>query len=400
MMDVYEESLRMHEKHKGKLAVRSKVPIKTRRDLSLAYTPGVAEVCRRIAKDKNLAYKYTIKSNTVAIVTDGSAVLGLGNIGGQAALPVMEGKAILFKEFADIDAFPICFEECHADFIEDVRSIASVFGGINLEDIAAPRCFEIEEQLQDIGIPVMHDDQHGTAIVVLAALINACKVTGRELQDLNVVISGAGAAGYAIMKMLHCLEIDKDICTQVHEMIVCDSRGIIHRSRPDMLRNKYKYIIAQETNHAKKTGSLADAMEGADAFIGVSAPDIVSEEMVRSMNDDAIVLAMANPVPEIMPDKAKKAGAEVVGTGRSDFPNQTNNVLAFPGMFRGALDACASRITEEMKIAAAHALADYVKSPAPDNILPDILDKKVTKAVADAVKRSAIDCGVAREDYI
>jgi len=395
-MDVYEESLKLHETHKGKLEVRSKVPLKTRHDLSLVYTPGVAEVCRRIAKDKSLAYKYTIKSNTVAIVTDGSAVLGLGNIGGQAALPVMEGKALLFKEFAGIDAFPLCFEEYHVDFIDDIKNIAPTFGGINLEDIAAPKCFELEEALQDIGIPVMHDDQHGTAIVVLAAIINACKVTGRELEELNVVISGAGAAGYAIMKILHCLGIDKNICTQVKETIVCDRKGIISRNRPGILKNKYKYIISQETNHEKRTGSLADAMKDADVFIGVSAPNIVTGAMVKSMSDRPIVFALANPVPEILPEEAKAAGAAVVGTGRSDFPNQINNVLAFPGVFRGALDARATKITEEMKIAAAYALAGYVKNPALDRVLPDPLDRKVAKAVGEAVKKAAIECGCAR----
>ena len=395
-MDIYEESLKLHEKHKGKLEVCSKVPLKDRHDLSLVYTPGVAEVCRRIAKDKDLAYKYTIKSNTVAIVTDGSAVLGLGDIGGQAALPVMEGKALLFKEFAGIDAFPLCFEEYHVDFIDDIKNIAPAFGGINLEDIAAPKCFELEEALQDIGIPVMHDDQHGTAIVVLAAIINACKVTGRELEELNVVISGAGAAGYAIMKILHCLGIDRNICTHVKETLVCDTKGIINRNRPHILKNKYKYIISQETNREKKTGTLADALKGADVFIGVSAPNLVTEEMVRSMNDDPIIFALANPVPEIMPNKAKAAGAAVVGTGRSDFPNQVNNVLAFPGVFRGALDARATKITEEMKIAAAHALADYVRDPTPDRVLPDPLDRKVAKAVGEAVEKAAIGCGCAR----
>ncbi|MEA2036332.1 MAG: NADP-dependent malic enzyme [Nanoarchaeota archaeon] len=396
MKDLYKESLRLHEKKKGKLEVRPKVKLKTKRDLSLAYTPGVAQVCREIAKDKDKAYKYTIKSNTVAVVTDGSAVLGLGNIGGYAAIPVMEGKAALFKEFANIDAFPICFEGYHIDFIEDVKNIAPIFGGINLEDIAAPKCFELEEALQDLGIPVMHDDQHGTAIVVLAALINACKVTNRKLEGLVVVINGAGAAGYAIFKLLRCLGIDKKICREVKEIFVCDRKGLIYRGRKDLLNNKYKYIISQETNHEKRKGKLENALKGADVFIGVSAPNILKPDMIKSMNKDPIVFALANPVPEIMPDKAKKAGAAVVGTGRSDFSNQINNVLAFPGIFRGALDACATKITQEMKIAAAHALANYLKRTSKEKILPNILDKNVTKKVAKAVKKAAIESGCSR----
>lgn len=394
--DVYSESLRLHRLNKGKLGVCSKVPIKTRHDLSLAYTPGVAQVCREIAKNKDAAYEYTMKSNTVAIVTDGSAVLGLGNIGGRAAIPVMEGKAILFKEFAGIDAFPLCFDEVHPDFIDDIKSISPVFGGINLEDIAAPRCFEIEEALQDIGIPVMHDDQHGTGVVVLAALMNACRVTGKSLEDISVVISGAGAAGYGITKKLTCTGIDKGICAKVRSVIVCDTRGIIHRGREGLLKNKYKYIISQETNHEIIKGTLKDAMKGADAFIGVSAPNIVTEGMVKSMNDNPIVFALANPVPEIMPDAARKAGAAVIGTGRSDFPNQINNVLAFPGIFRGALDAHATRINDEMKIAAARALARCVKNPTREKVLPSIFDKGVTKAVASAVREAAIKSGCSR----
>ena len=395
--DIYQESLRLHEEHRGKLEIRSKVPLKTKHDLSLAYTPGVAEACRQIAKDKNLAYRYTMKANTVAIVTDGSAVLGLGNIGGYAAIPVMEGKAILFKEFAGIDAIPICFESYETDFTDQVRNIAPVFGGINLEDIAAPKCFEVEDALQDIGIPVMHDDQHGTAVVVLAALINACRVTGRKFEDLNIVLCGAGAAGYAITRLLKCIGYDPGVCTMVREIIVCDTKGTIFRGREGLYANKYKFIVAEETNRPALSGTIADAMIGADVVIGVSAPGIITEEMVQSMNRDPIVFAMANPVPEIMPDEAHRAGAAIVGTGRSDFPNQINNVLAFPGIFRGALDAKATRITDEMKIAASHAIADYVDKPNREHILPNILDKGVTRAVAAAVAAAAKSCGCSRD---
>ncbi|PKL70634.1 MAG: NAD-dependent malic enzyme [Methanomicrobiales archaeon HGW-Methanomicrobiales-1] len=394
--EIYKEALALHAAHKGKLEIRSKVPLKTKHDLSLAYTPGVAEVCREIAKDRNLAYKYTLKANTIAIVTDGSAVLGLGNIGGYAAIPVMEGKAILFKEFAGVDAFPICFENYETDFVDQVKNIAPVFGGINLEDIAAPKCFEVEDALQDIGIPVMHDDQHGTAVVVLAALLNACRVTGKKFENLNIVICGAGAAGFAITRLLKCIGYNPNVCTKVNEIIVCDTQGTIFRGREELYKNKYKFIIAEETNRPALSGKLEDAMNGADVFIGVSAPGVVSEEMVRSMGKDAIVFAMANPVPEIWPDAAKRAGAAVVGTGRSDFPNQINNVLAFPGIFRGALDARATRITDEMKIAAAHAIANCVSKPQRDRIMPNILDKDVTKAVAKAVADAAVQCGCSR----
>lgn len=394
--EIYQEALALHEKNKGKLEVRSKVHLKTRHDLSCAYTPGVAGVCREIAKDRNLAYRYTMKANTIAIVTDGSAVLGLGNIGGYAAIPVMEGKAILFKEFAGIDAFPICFENYRTDITDQIRNIAPVFGGINLEDIAAPRCFDVEDALQDIGIPVMHDDQHGTAVVVLAALINACRVTGKKFEDLNIVICGAGAAGYAITRILKCIGYNPDVCSIVNEIIVCDTRGTIFRGREGLYQNKYKFILGEETNRHTLAGTLADAMNGADAFIGVSAPGVVTEDMIRLMNKDPIVFAMANPVPEIWPDAAKRGGAAVVGTGRSDFPNQINNVLAFPGIFRGALDARAMKITDEMKVAAAHAIADYVPRPHRDHILPNILDKEVTKAVAKAVADAAEKCGCSR----
>ncbi len=395
--EIYAEALALHEKHRGKLEIHAKVPLENIHDLSLAYTPGVAEVCREIARDKNLAYRYTLKANTIAIVTDGSAVLGLGNIGGYAAIPVMEGKAILFKEFAGIDAFPICFERFESDFTDQVKNIAPVFGGINLEDIAAPRCFEVEDALQDIGIPVMHDDQHGTAVVVLAALLNACKVTKKTYENLRIVICGAGAAGYAITRLLKCIGYDPGVCSTVHEIIVCDTKGIIFRGREGLYKNKYKFIIAEETNRRGLAGTLADALRGADVFIGVSGPQIVTEEMVRSMNRDPIVFALANPVPEIWPEAAKNAGAAVVGTGRSDFPNQINNVLAFPGIFRGALDAHASRITDEMKIAAAHAIADYIKTPRFDRILPHILDKEVTRTVAAAVAKAAENCGCSRK---
>jgi malate dehydrogenase (oxaloacetate-decarboxylating) len=395
--EINKEALALHEKYRGKLEIHSKVPLKNKHDLSLAYTPGVAEVCREIAKDKYLAYRYTMKANTIAIVTDGSAVLGLGNIGGYAAIPVMEGKAILFKEFAGIDAFPICFENYETDFTDQIKNISPVFGGINLEDIAAPKCFEVEDALQEIGIPVMHDDQHGTAVVVLAAILNACKVTGKKFEDLNIVICGAGAAGYAITRLLKCIGYDPNVCIKVHEIIVCDTQGTIFRGREGLYKNKYKFILAEETNHLALAGTLADAMRGADVFIGVSAPQIVTEEMVRSMNKDGIVFAMANPVPEIWPDAAKNAGAAVVGTGRSDFPNQINNVLAFPGIFRGALDAHATRITDEMKIAAAHAIADYLPKPHKERILPNILDKEVTRAVAEAVAKAAEKCGCSRK---
>jgi malate dehydrogenase (oxaloacetate-decarboxylating) len=351
MEDIYRESLELHRKMRGKLEVRGKVPIRTRRDLSRAYTPGVAQVCREIEKDRNRAWLYTIKANTVAIVTDGSAVLGLGNIGGYAAIPVMEGKALLFKDFAGIDAFPICFEGYHTDFIDDVKNIAPVFGGINLEDIAAPKCFEVEDALQDIGIPVMHDDQHGTAVVILAALLNACRATGKNLSDITIAMSGAGAAGYATFRLLKCLGYDRRACLPVGDMIVCDTKGIIHRDRPDLLKNKYKYIIAHETNREGRTGTIAEALRGADVFIGVSAPG----------------------------------------------PNQINNVLAFPGIFRGALDARATRITDDMKLAAAHALAGMVKEPTRARVLPGPLNRRVAHVVASAVERAARECGCAVE---
>jgi len=392
-MDLNQKSLKLHLKNKGKLEVCSKVPVKTKEDLSIVYTPGVAEVCREIYKDKNNVYKYTMKSNSVAVVTDGSAVLGLGNIGAEASIPVMEGKCVLFKELGGIDAFPICIKtQNDNEIINIVKNIAPAFGGINLEDIAAPRCFGIEEALLDIGIPVMHDDQHGTAIVVLAALLNASKVVKKNPEDLRIVINGAGAAGTAVSKLLMCIGVDRNICTPVKEIILCDSRGIIYDGRPDL--NEFKKQMAKATNNGGRKGELRDALEGADVFIGVSKGNLLTTEDLRKMNKDAIVFAMANPVPEIMPEEALKVAA-IVGTGRSDFPNQVNNSLGFPGVFRGALDAKAVKINNEMKIAAAHALAGCVV-PKKDKILPYTLEKHVVPAVAEAVKKAAEESGVVR----
>jgi malate dehydrogenase (oxaloacetate-decarboxylating) len=394
--DVYAESLELHEKFQGKIEMHSKVPITNRRDLSLAYTPGVSAVCKEIHRDKNLAYKYTLKANTIAIVSDGSRVLSLGNIGGYAAIPVMEGKALLFKKLAGIDAFPICFERFHTEFADDVKNIAPVFGGIALEDIAAPRCFELEDALQGIGIPVMHDDQHGTAVVVLAALLNACRVTGKRFEDLNIVVCGAGAAGFAITRILRCIGYDPNLCSSVHDIIVCDTKGIIHRNRDRLYANKYKFIIAEETNKTGRTGELADAMEGADVCIGVSVPGIITPSMVRSMNKDPIIFALSHPTPEILPQDARMAGAAIVGTGRNEYPNQINYALAFPGIFRGALDVCATRISDEMKVAAAHALAGFIKRPQKERILPQVLNRRVVKTIAQAVSAAAIASGCAR----
>lgn len=395
--EIARKSLALHLENHGKLTVKSKVPVKSREDLSLSYTPGVAHVCKYIAEDIVRAFDCTLKHNTIAIVTDGTAVLGLGNIGPYAAIPVMEGKAILFKEFADIDAFPICINGDHDNLISHIRSIAPVFGGINLEDIAAPRCFEIEEELQNLGIPVMHDDQHGAAIAVMAALLNACKVIGKRYRDLTVVVSGAGAAGYAVCRLLKCIGYEGEKCHAVKELIVCDRTGIIYRGRPGLYHNIYKYLLGDETNSIFRSGTLADALKGADVFIGVSSANLVTADMVRTMNRDPIVLALANPTPEIMPDEAKAGGAVIIGTGRSDFPNQVNNVLVFPGIFRGALDAGATRISEEMKVAAAYAIAGYVKDPTPERILPDPLDRGVAQAVASAVAEMAKKSGCVRK---
>ena len=390
-MNYFEESLKLHEERKGKISITSKVKIETRDDLSLAYTPGVAEPCRKIHEDQENVFKYTSKGNLVAVVTDGTAVLGLGDIGPMAGLPVMEGKAILFKEFADVDAFPILVDSKDVDEIVNVvRLIAPTFGGINLEDIGAPRCFEVEEKLKKlIDIPVFHDDQHGTAIVVLAGVINALKVVDKKLEDLKVVINGAGAAGTAIAKLL--------LSSGVKNLIAVDKVGILYRGMEKI--DDAKDALAEITNPDNIKGDLSDALVGADLFVGVSAPGILKPEMVKSMNKDSIIFAMANPTPEIMPDEAKAAGARVVGTGRSDFPNQVNNVLAFPGIFRGALDVRAKEINEEMKLAAAYAIADYIKDEDvnENNVIPSALDKNVAKKVAEAIAKAARDSGVARK---
>jgi len=384
MTDFFERSLIIHEQLRGKIGLHSKVPITNADDLSLAYTPGVARPCEVIAADPARVRDLTIKGNSVAVVSDGSAVLGLGNIGPEAAIPVMEGKALLFKEFAGIDAWPICLATQEVtEIVETVRRIAPVFGGINLEDISAPRCFEIEQQLQDIGIPVFHDDQHGTAIVLLAGLINAARVAVKELAELRVVINGAGAAGTAIARLLRCVGHDAGACISVKDVLVCDSKGIIDRERDDLA--SYKTELLRYTNRANQTGQLQDAIKGADVFIGVSKGNLLTADDIGLMAERSIILAMANPIPEIMPDEAIRGGAAVVGTGRSDFPNQVNNVLAFPGIFRGVLDSGAPRVTEEMKLAAAHALAECVDNPTAGRILPDALDRSVAPRVAAAV---------------
>ncbi len=387
-MSLRDDALAFHKDAKGKIAVHSKVPCATVRDLSLAYTPGVAEPCREIEKNPDDVYEYTAKGNLVAVVTDGTAVLGLGDIGSLASIPVMEGKAILFKNFAGIDAFPIAVSSKDPSVIvETVARIEGVFGGINLEDISAPRCFEVEERLKKIlSIPVFHDDQHGTAVVALAALINALKVVGKTFDQVKVAVSGAGAAGIAVTKFLYSFG--------VKDAILCDSRGVIHLGRSDL--NPAKQEIARMTNPRNVTGSLADAISGADVFLGLSVGAIVTPAMVKSMAAGAIVFAMANPVPEIMPDLALQAGARVVATGRSDFPNQVNNVLGFPGIFRGALDVRASDINEAMKVAASQAIAGLVEQVSEVCIIPSPLDRRVVPAVAAAVARAAIETGVAR----
>lgn len=389
-MNYFEESLILHEKNQGKIEVISKIKINTSEDLSLAYTPGVAEPCRKIHENENDVYKYTSKGNIVAVVTDGTAVLGLGDIGPKAALPVMEGKSILFKEFGNVDAFPICLDTKNVEeIVNAVKLIAPGFGGINLEDISAPRCFEIEERLKkELDIPVFHDDQHGTAIVVLASLMSSLKIVNKKIEDLKIVINGAGAAGTAISNLLSE--------AGAKNIIVCDRNGALYKGRDNM--NDAKILLVQTTNPENIKGSLADALIGADVFIGVSTSDVVNSDMVKTMNKDSILFAMANPTPEIMPDIAKQAGAIIIGTGRSDFPNQINNVLVFPGLFRGALDVRAKEINIEMKLAAAYAISDYIdeKDLNSENIIPSPLDKGVAKKVAQAVALAAKKSKVAR----
>ena len=380
-MGVNEEALKAHEEWNGKLSTEAKAKVDSREALAIAYTPGVAEPCRKIADDKELVYKYTWKANTIAVVSDGSAVLGLGNIGPEAAMPVMEGKAVLFKEFGGVNAVPICLDtQDTEEIIKAVKWMAPGFGGINLEDISAPRCFEIEERLKaELNIPVFHDDQHGTAIVVLAASINSMKVTGKKKEDCKIVVNGAGAAGVAISKLL--------LKYGFGSVTLCDSKGIVSADRTDL--NSTKKEMLKITNPENRSGKLADALVGTDIFVGVSAPGVLTREMIKTMNPDPIIFAMANPTPEIMPDEAKAAGARIVGTGRSDFPNQINNVVAFPGIFRGALEARAPQITEEMKLAAAEAIAAAVPSDklCEDYIMPEAFDPNVRDMVADAVKR-------------
>jgi malate dehydrogenase (oxaloacetate-decarboxylating) len=390
-LSLREEALHMHRINKGKLESKSKIPVRNAEDLSLAYSPGVAEPCKEIYDDVNNVYEYTMKGNMVAVVSDGTAVLGLGNIGPEAALPVMEGKAVLFKSFAGVDAFPICLNTTDVDkIIETVKLLEPTFGGVNLEDIAAPNCFEIEERLKkETNIPVFHDDQHGTAIVTVAGLLNALKLTGRKMSQIKVVANGAGAAGIAIIKLLYSYG--------VRDIIMCDSKGTIYDKRPHGM-NRIKDEVAAYTNRSKVEGTLADALEEADVFIGVSVEGALTPEMIGKMNPDPIIFAMANPVPEIMPEEAKKAGAKVIGTGRSDFPNQVNNVLAFPGIFRGALDVRATHINEKMKMAAVEAIANLITEEGlnTDYVIPGPFDARVAPAVAAAVAKAAMETGVAR----
>ncbi|HHW01161.1 MAG TPA: NAD-dependent malic enzyme [Clostridiaceae bacterium] len=389
-MSIFEESLQKHGEWKGKIEVISKVPVKNKKDLSLAYTPGVAEPCLAIQKDVNLSYEYTRRWNMVAVVTDGTAVLGLGDIGPEAGMPVMEGKCVLFKTFGDVDAFPLCIKSKDVDeIVNTIKLISGSFGGINLEDISAPRCFEIERRLKEVcDIPIFHDDQHGTAVVTLAAMINALKIVKKDIQDISVVVNGSGAAGIAITRLLMSMGLKK--------VILCDRKGAIYEGREDL--NDEKLLMAKISNLEKKKGTLQDVIVGADVFIGVSAPGMVTKDMVKSMAKDPIIFAMSNPVPEIMPDEAIEAGAKVVGTGRSDFANQINNVLAFPGIFRGALDVRARDINDEMKIAAAEAIASLVSDEElnPEYIIPAAFDPRVGETVAAAVAEAARKSGVAR----
>lgn len=387
-----EEALKLHKENQGKLGVNSKIPLRDAKDLSLAYSPGVAEPCQEIYKDENKVYDYTIKGNLVAVVSDGTAVLGLGNIGPKAAMPVMEGKALLFKSFADVDAFPICLDTTDPDkIVEVVKLLAPTFGGVNLEDISAPQCFDIESRLRkECDIPVFHDDQHGTAIVTVAGLINALKLAYKGIDEIRVVVNGSGAAGVAIVKLL--------IHMGVKDVILCDTKGIIYEGRPAGM-NPFKVEMARITNKQHLQGTLGDALVGADVFIGVSAAGALTKEMVHSMNENPIIFAMANPVPEILPDDAKEAGALVVGTGRSDFPNQVNNVLAFPGIFRGALDVRAKEINEEMKLAAVYAIAGLITDEDlhADYVIPDPFDSRVAAHVAAAVAKAAMETGVSQK---
>lgn len=391
-MTLREEALHMHKIFQGKLESKSKVEVRNAKDLSLAYSPGVAEPCKEIYENPSSVYDYTMKGNMVAVVSDGTAVLGLGNIGPEAALPVMEGKAVLFKSFAGVDAFPICLDSTNVDdIVKAVKLLEPTFGGVNLEDIAAPNCFEIEERLKkELTIPVFHDDQHGTAIVTVAGLVNALKLTGRKMSEIKIVANGAGAAGIAIIKLLHSYG--------VRDIIMCDSKGAIYEGRPEGM-NEVKEAVSKFTNRDRQDGNLAHVIQGADVFIGVSVAGALTEEMIATMNDDPIIFAMANPDPEIMPEKAMAAGAKVVGTGRSDFPNQVNNVLAFPGLFRGALDVRATHINEEMKQAAVEAIAGLISEEelSSDYVIPRPFDPRVAPHVAAAVAKAAMETGVARQ---
>lgn len=387
MEDIYRRSIELHEKLQGKIEVTNKIAVDSTDILSLVYSPGVAQPCLEIEKNPERAYAMTMKGNTIAVVTNGTAVLGLGNIGPLASLPVMEGKAMLFKKFAGINAVPICIDSTNPrHIIETITRIAPAFGGINLEDIKAPESFEIEEKLQDLGIPVFHDDQHGTAIVTLAALVNAAKVTGKRLEDMKVVINGAGAAGIAIAKLLRCFHIDSELCVSVKQLIVCDSKGAIHRFRNDL--NKAKTELLKYSNFQDVKGDIHDVIKGADVFVGVSKGNILTQADVKNMAPDPVIFAMANPTPEIMPEDALAAGASIVGTGRSDYPNQINNVLAFPGIFKGALMARAATISTEMKLAAAYAIARSVENPTKDMVIPSALDTSLADVVAKAVEQA------------
>jgi malate dehydrogenase (oxaloacetate-decarboxylating) len=402
MKEVYKKSITLHEQLKGKIEITNKMDVNSKEDLSLLYSPGVAQPCLEIQKDPELAYEMTIKGNTIAVITNGTAVLGLGNIGALASLPVMEGKAMLFKKFAGINAFPICID-CNdtEGIIETIRRIAPVFGGINLEDIKAPESFEIEDRLQDLGIPVFHDDQHGTAIVTLAALLNAAKVVGKKVEDMKVVINGAGAAGIAIAKLIRCFNVESELCISVKQLIVADSKGAIHRFRDDL--NVAKEELLKYTNFQDVQGDIHEIIKGADVFIGVSQGGVLSEADIKNMAKDPIIFAMANPEPEIHPEQAYAGGAAIVGTGRSDYPNQINNVLAFPGIFKGALKARAKVISTEMKLAAAFAIANSVQNPTRGQVIPSALDASLAQVVADAVEKAVyhereLEAEIAREE--